>query len=165
MYKRERFLEDLNLEEAREFLEEIYRTTNGNILIVVLDKSKDRVVKSYAVDDVTSIDFAELAEYNKQGYDIYYGINTRRGSGNFKDDVFEVCELFADVDPKDFEGGKEEAYDFINKVIQQYDLVPTYIIDSGHGYHIHFVLKVPIPIEHTGDILKIVEGVFFGKVV
>ncbi len=112
MYKRERNLEDINLEEAREFLEEIYRTANGNILIFVLDNSKgtkDNVVQRYTVDDITSIDFAEIADYNNQGYDIYYGINTRRGSGNTKNDVLEVSELFADVDAKDFEGGKDKA--------------------------------------------------------
>jgi len=158
MYKRERYLEDINLEEAREFLEEIYRTTNGNILIVVLDKSKgtkDNVVQSYAVDDATLIDFEELAEYNKKGYDIYYAINTRSGSRNTKNDVFEVSEFFVDVDAKDFKGDTFDAYMYAYEIIQQHGLHPTYVVHSGHGYHLHLLLK---------DTLKIDEEVQIDRV-
>jgi len=156
-------LEDINILESRKFLENVFGDANGNILTTVLDKSKgskdkgskDNVIKHYTKDNVASIKFYELASYNKKGCDIYYATNTRSGNSNSKEDVLKVCEIFVDIDAKYFKGGKVEAYKFLQETINKYQLVPTYLIDSGNGYHLHFVLSAPIQINNPDDIKKV----------
>ena len=151
-------LEDINILVSRKFLENVFGDANGNILTTVLDKSKDskdNVIKHYTKDNVASIKFYELASYNNKGCDIYYATNTRSGNSNSKEDVLQVCEIFEDIDGKDFKGGKVEAYKFLQETINKYQLVPTYLIDSGNGYHLHFVLRVPIQINNPDDIKKV----------
>jgi len=148
----------VNLEAARDYLTEVYKDTNGKIKPFVLDKSKpnnDNVIDTYAVKEVASINFNELGKYNGQGFDIYHGVNTRSCDRNKKDDVYEVVELYVDEDAKHFAGGKKEALAHIRKIEQQYGIVPTYITDTGHGYHLHFLMKKPIIISNSDDISDI----------
>lgn len=85
--------------------------------------------------------FRRAIKTNRQGYGIYIGINPRPVSGEKEQDAIRdiVC-LWADVDAKNFTSGKQEAL----KRISEFPIEPTFIVDSGNGYHGYWILEEPI---------------------
>lgn len=82
-----------------------------------------------------------LLEWNKKGYDIYFGVNPRPPSQNKKQkDIKDVVCLWLDIDGKDFEHGKKEA---LNRIMS-FGFHPNIIVDSGNGYHVYWVFDKPI---------------------
>lgn len=87
---------------------------------------------------------AELQTLNATGYDIYAGINPRRGYGLSSDaNVILVRCLFADFDHID--SGGMAAGDYILQKIEDAGLpMPTVLVNSGHGIHAYWKLSEPI---------------------
>jgi hypothetical protein len=84
---------------------------------------------------------------NKQGYGIFIGINPRPPSGKKEqEDIRDIVCLWADVDSKNFAGGKPEA----RKRIEEFPVEPTIVVDSGNGFHAYWILEEPI-IDRTDD--------------
>lgn len=86
-------------------------------------------------DDLLA-DHDELRELSKSE-NIFFGVCPRFREGGAKKDVRRVLCLWADVDAKDFHGGKEEAL----RRIQEFPVLFTALVDSGHGYHAYWRLK------------------------
>jgi hypothetical protein len=87
-------------------------------------------------DDVLS----ELRKLNIR-HNIYFGVNPRALSKRKKqDDIENVVCLWADLDGKDFQNGKEDAF----QSIKEFSPKPNIIVDSGNGYHAYWILKEPI---------------------
>lgn len=82
---------------------------------------------------------------------IYFGVCPRSLRRGDKGAIRLVHVLWADVDGKDFPGGKAEALDRL----RQYRAVPTIIVDSGNGYHAYWRLKKPITIDGPESIARI----------
>jgi len=70
-----------------------------------------------------------------------------------KNAVRQVNCLWADLDAKDFKGGKSEAL----QNLRGFPLLPTIIVDSGNGYHAYWLLKEPEAISNDSDVAQI-EG-------
>jgi len=75
----------------------------------------------------------------KKGYGIYFGVCPRLGTEGNKNAVMCANVLWADLDGKNYSGGKEEAL----QIIKRYRIKPTIIVDSGHGYHAYWKFKEP----------------------
>jgi hypothetical protein len=86
-------------------------------------------------------DWDEITKWNET-HQIYLGVNPRPLSKEKKkNDIQDIVCLWADVDGKDFEdGGKEAAL----RSVEAFPLKPTIIVDSGHGYHLYWVLEKPL---------------------
>ena len=82
------------------------------------------------IDDLTNpTRFAEK--------DIYFGVGLRTRERGRKEDVGEISCLWADVDARD----KDTT---LNRV-SQFKLSPSIIVDSGHGFHLYWLLDKPYP--------------------
>ena len=74
-------------------------------------------------------------------HNVYFGVNPRPSSKEKKqEDIKHIVCLWADIDGKDFENGKKEAKEIIDKFLIQ----PNIIVDSGNGYHCYWILKEPV---------------------
>lgn len=81
-------------------------------------------------------------------WNIYVGVNLRSLRRSKERFLKSVGTFFADVDAKDFEGGREEA----REVIDNFVLTPSMIIDSGNGFHVYWILEDSFDINHRGDL-------------
>ena len=70
---------------------------------------------------------------------VYFGVCPRHERRGTKDAVRRLLCLWADLDDKDFAGGKEEAL----KMLGGFPVRPTAVVDSGNGYHAYWRLKEP----------------------
>jgi hypothetical protein len=64
-----------------------------------------------------------------EGWDIYFGISTRFGSASKKTDCYRVKCVWVDLDkPK----------------LPAFNPEPDFLVSSGNGYHVYWVLKEPV---------------------
>lgn len=87
-----------------------------------------------------------VAQYEsliKEGVDercgVYFGVCPRTSYKGNKASINRAHVLWADLDDKNYSGGKKEAL----SRLRQFRFKPTLIIDSGHGYHAYWKLKEP----------------------
>lgn len=94
----------------------------------------------YSKGEIGENEWADIVKLN-QDHHVYFGVNPRPLSKKKKqDDIQDVVCLWADVDGKDFEGGKEEAL----RRVEGFSIPPSITVDSGHGFHCYWVLEEPI---------------------
>jgi hypothetical protein len=101
-----------------------------------------------------SILWKEFEARNRTGSDIYVGVCPRKGQGSTKAWVAAVPALWADLDGKDFPGGKAEALRQLSALLPAH-LYPSLIVDSGHGVHPYWLLREPELITHADDHLRL----------
>lgn len=88
---------------------------------------------------------AAAAGYSKDPIDanIYFGVCPRAMRKGDKNSIRLVCSLWADLDGKDFAGGKPEALERLRGFTPR----PGVIADSGYGLHAYWPLEEPIAID------------------
>lgn len=86
-------------------------------------------------------------------YDVYIGVCPRSEKAGTKNAIKRVQCLWCDVDAKNFNGGKEIAL----KKIREFPISSSVIVDSGHGYHVYWLLKEVEVITQENDARR-VEG-------
>lgn len=96
------------------------------------------VISRWSLACWTDVDWDEVRKLNLGGYDCYYGVCPRLFQSGTAEDVPFACCLWADVDAKHFKGGKAEAFEQAHKSGLP---KPTFLIDSGHGYHLYWDLE------------------------
>jgi hypothetical protein len=106
---------------------------------------EDRPVKRWRLAQELSAMYEELLHYNRQGYNIYAGVNPRKAKGISGDEGVLLARcLFADFDgisPGDSCGPSE----FVLMRIEEAGLPnPTLVISSGHGVHTYWRLNEPV---------------------
>jgi hypothetical protein len=148
--------------EAEEFLKTLYsryfQNNKGNIeLRLIGDHGANS--RFFRKCEIGEAEWTAIAQANA-GSHVYFGVNPRPLSQAKKqEDILDVVCLWADIDGKDFEGGKEEAL----KAAEAFSITPTIIVDSGHGYHLYWVLSEPIidlKDEARAEFKRILSGVF-----
>lgn len=72
----------------------------------------------------------------------FMGVNVRGSQDGHENNISYVTTFFADVDAKDFESKGKALQSIYN-----FDLIPTFLVSSGNGYHCYYVLKEPINVE------------------
>lgn len=116
------------------------------------DANLPPIQRFYSSKEGLIADSSEFPVKQQEGYSIYFGVCPRLGSGGNKDAVSHANVLWADLDGKNYSGGKDEALRLLNG----FKLKPSVIVDSGHGYHAYWKLKEP-----QAD-LKLVESCLTG---
>ena len=141
---------DLDLDAARQFLDAIHPADddgNGSSLIAVQGIVKGAkhpdFTEFYSTVDAVLDDAARFEDAQRRGACIYVSLGRLRarpasGRGG-KADVASRASLFVDGDAKDHGGSKAAALDALRKL----PVEPSILVDSGHGYHVHLLLKEP----------------------
>lgn len=115
------------------------------------------------------IDWDELSNLNEY-YNIYFGVCRRKDECGRKECVDKMPGIWVDVDIKNNFDDKEQALEFINEVIEAEDLNPTFLVDSGNGFHLYFIFDEPIKVtddnrEELQHLVKSVGNLFKGDAV
>lgn len=139
------------MKTVQEFLEVLFPPDSVSSFIEV------RLIKpGYALTPAFYESIQQLLEdvpqsiENQDGFNVYFGVCPRtRYEGN-KAAIKHVHCLWADLDAKDFSGGKEEAF----KRLREFVLPPTTIVDSGHGYHGYWCLREAEEVASEADIAR-----------
>ena len=84
-------------------------------------------------------------------FDVYFGVAPRSRkpqghSGGSAKEVEMVTALWADVDWKCFDNDQGKAMDSLHALDK---LVPSAIVNSGHGYHVYWFLIAPQPFDQA----------------
>lgn len=77
-------------------------------------------------------------------HDIYFGVCPRQTRDGTKNAVKYAWALWADLDFKDFNGGREDAEARINS----FPFPPTIIVETGNGFHCYWRLREPMEVCH-----------------
>ncbi len=127
------------------FLSRIFHETKGLIEI--------RCLPSRA--QLFSRDMGEIERFieSHMNENVFFGVCTRRTTSGTESDVLEVPCLWADLDFKDYPGGRAEA----ETVMGKFPLKPSIIVSSGHGFHLYWILNKPI--QPTLEVKARVKGI------
>jgi len=107
--------------------------------------------KQIFVNPVSAADWEELQANNKQGYNIYFGVCSRKTKKGTKEELLAIPAFWVDLDAKDFHGSKRAAIDHLRESLPTY-LDPSIIVDTGHGYHVYWLFRENEPIENEKDV-------------
>jgi len=146
-----------------EFLRILYRHYSGEQARGIIEirpiKGRNRPSRSlFSTPNQINQLASRINELNRQGLNIYFSVNPRPRNKNKKQKFIKdiVC-LWLDVDAKNFDGGKEEAF----RRLQAFPLQPNIMVDSGNGYHSYWILEEPIinrTEEQSLEIKQILNG-------
>jgi len=152
--------------ESRAFLDGVFSQCHGFIHIQIIHSTRkvrnpktrkeEPETHSYFYKSVEEIPWDMLKEKNKEGFNIYFGICSRKEQKGEKSAVFEMPGIWSDIDGK-HHGGKQGAWAYLWSMIGRSKLDPTVILDSGNGYHLYHLIKQPEVLKSKEDILKL-EG-------
>lgn len=84
--------------------------------------------------------FNRAHEMNSRGWHVYVGVLPRNKENGKAENIEYATTLWVDIDAKDLKGGKGEGL----RNLLAFPIVPTMIIDSGHGYHAYWLLEEPL---------------------
>lgn len=144
--------------ETYEFLQFMYQDCAAHYIefrAVSGINEKRPVQKFHSMFD-RNLPFEELQKLNSEGYNILFGLATRKDLNGTKGAVHEVCVLVVDIDPKPGEN-KLILEQQIKKRAQETGLEPTGTTNSGNGFHLYYKLKKNIKVRSEEDI-QLVEG-------
>jgi hypothetical protein len=126
---------------------EYFKDHDGKIELRLIPKDSGAAASAFFRLEEFSEEVLPAIQDLNSDYHVYVGVNPRPLSGEKKEeDIKDIVCLWADLDGKDFEGGKPEAL----QRVQGFPLPPSIVVDSGHGYHCYWVLRDPI-LGITGD--------------
>lgn len=111
-----------------QFLTELFKYCEGKIQLRALPSAHTRF---FDLDDFTGID-AFCQKYVEQN--VYFTVATRDGGGT-KEHIVNIPAVWCDID---FKNSPKEDSDI---VLKNFPLRPTYIVQSGGGYHAYWQFK------------------------
>src|SRR6056297_2500557 len=146
----------MKINQTNIFLETLFSTVDNTDLIELRPINPKGVKQHVIFRSNTELLIEKIEEYEKN-YNVFIGIQPRTNKSGKDSSVKKVICLWADIDAKDFKGGKNEALKQINK----FSLNPTILIDSGNGYHAYWLLEKPFIINNKNDRKKIKKKTFY----
>lgn len=111
----------------------------GELILVAFIKKEESQIRRHFCPNPEAA--AKIVQEGPEDWDTYFGICPRVTEASTKDAVSRALCLWADVDAKDFGGLKQQAFEAAMSLI----LPPSFIVDSGNGYHAYWLLKQSIP--------------------
>lgn len=132
----------------REFLELLHGPPSDDLTEIRCIGHGGRVVQRWFRDREEAFAFA--TDMSAEGMDAYFGVLPRlRPEGTGDAVTPETSVLWADLDASDHLGGWWSVTGKARclAVLSTFDVTPTVIVDSGHGYHAYWCLSAPAPWE------------------
>ncbi len=144
-----------NLSFAQAILEHLFFGADCLIRLLYL-KERNAVERYFRPVEIDSNAFRDEVEARiTDKWNIFYSVCGRREKSGKSEAVSVIPALWIDLDAKDFEDGIDGASEqFINLP------TPTYVVNSGHGYHGIWVLKPRV--EATEENIKRVRAILKG---
>jgi len=113
-------------------------------------KPSEKIMNQLFFDNIETLTNKLIDEFETiKHYDMYFGVCPRKEKEGKKENIKVVNCLWCDID------------DTQNIKINNFEFKPNYIINSGHGFHLYWLLSKPYIINTTDDINKI-EGIMKG---
>jgi len=143
-------------DHMREFLEFIQEPDYGYTEIRAIKNGSVR--QFWEADRVAATKLA--LDFSEDGFDAYYGViprMTQRGDASAV--APETSVLWADLDAKDKRLGSKLAA--LQSLID-YEIPPSVIVDSGHGYHAYWKMSERIPVWRAVNMMKGLATHLFG---
>ncbi len=140
-----------DLKQIEKFFTDITTIKNifGDKIEVVIDLTSSKYFESTSqLQELITFAF----QYADEGHQVFYGIANRENDlGSKRSDENNVCTVksfWVDIDSPDKDlpddqkllAAKNLLDEFV-EALQGYDLEPSYIVESGNGYHVYFVLR------------------------
>ena len=123
---------------TKTFLEKIFK--NEKIIFRRIKGKDAKNLPSSYYDEVKD----ELKEYNKQGYNIYFVVNS---GGTKQDEINKINAFYIDCDCDKDDNKKYCDLDIVKQYkqrvlqrVQDFGLVPSFIVDTRNGYHIYWLV-------------------------
>ncbi len=123
---------------TKTFLEKIFK--NEKIIFRRIKGKDAKNLPSSYYDEVKD----ELKEYNKQGYNIYFVVNS---GGTKQDEINKINAFYIDCDCGKDDKGNYFDLDIVKQYkqrvlqrVQDFGLVPSFIVDTRNGYHIYWLV-------------------------
>jgi hypothetical protein len=137
---------------VRAFLEALFSPDLGGAFIEVrLIKPDTKPAPVFYDSAAQLVDAAPKNLAEQSGCNVYFGVCPRSRQAGTKAAITTARCLWADLDAKDFQGGKGEA----RQRLQEFPFVPSALIDSGHGFHGYWLLKEPEEIAGPASIARL----------
>jgi hypothetical protein len=138
------------IEEAREFLLFLFKEKfEGEFIEVRGIREEDRPRQKFFKDIEEALN--GISQWNEQKFNCYVGAATRIKEEGSKDAIKHVIALWAEVDSKDYGSSMERAWE----KVKASPIKPSYIICSGHGYHLYWKLDMPYEANRASDVNRI----------
>ena len=138
------------------FLKSLYQHCDkGLINLRFLPSGENQFISLKKIDSIPSI-----LEAHK-GQNVHFGVATRRDGDGTKEGIVEIPSLWCEVDT---EGLGEEAKNEIRQRYQDFPLKPSFLLNSGGGFHIYWKLKTPATKEEIRQIESLLKRIalYFG---
>lgn len=138
-----------------------FNKNEGLIEIRFIEKASGKCFSNFYhhFSDINDDVLRELRKLNIT-HNIYFGVNPRPLTKEKKQaDIKNIVCLWADLDGKDFQEGKAQA----KQILDNFELKPNIIVDSGNGYHTYWIFKKPIigiDEEQGAEIKQVLSGLF-----
>lgn len=137
---------------VQEFLEVLFSPDPGGSFIEVRLIGSGTAPRIAFYESIKKLLGAIPQSIEKQnGFNVYFGVCPRSKREGSKASIKRVRCLWADLDGKDFGGGKAEALERL----RTFELPPTAIVDSGHGYHCYWCLREAENISNKADVVRV----------
>lgn len=148
--------------DTKTFLESFHEDEQINFRVINTTTNFRHNLNGYYNENITK----QLAEFNKQGYDIYFVVN---GGGTKKSQINKINAVFID-----FDCGKDEVHRYFPleiterfkdeklEVIRSFPLRPTFIVKTRNGLHVYWLVESGASVEDFVDCqLRLIQ--FFGS--
>jgi hypothetical protein len=124
---------------TKTFLEKIFNNEKINFR-ALKDNEKPINVNGYFDENMKD----KLKQLNEQGYNIYFTVNS---GGTKKEQINKINAFQIDCDCGKDDKGNYFNLDIVNqykqnvlKRVQEFELVPSFIVDTRNGYHIYWLV-------------------------
>lgn len=122
------------LAEVKSFVEAVFRYPDGLVEIRSLPNRRQRY---FEITDVHGMWQHALQEMARE-QNIFVGVATRDGQGGGKQNIVHSPAVWVDIDYKDTPQNQAE------RLVTDFPLPPTMVVESGGGLHLYWRLKEPL---------------------
>jgi|AntDeeMinimDraft_6_1070357.scaffolds.fasta_scaffold00567_2 putative DNA primase/helicase len=133
---------------GKDFLQNLYQNCNDGYLELRLINESGSKQKFFPITNDNFI--ANALDYIKDfvgKYHIFFGIQPRKKKKGTDSAVETLLSFWIDLDAKDHNNSKAQARESLNN----FELEPSLLVDSGNGYHAYWELKKPWQIKNESD--------------
>lgn len=117
-----------------EFIDTMFGATDHNVNLRAIDSTKKLPTKESFTRGSAGV--LQFADQYRDHYNIYFGVATRNGGGG-KEHIREIVAVHADID---FKATPREA---ALKLLSSFPLSPTFVVETGGGFHVYWMLCEP----------------------
>ena len=141
---------DLTIPFFQSFFRDCYQEAYINFRFI----QKDETVIGNKFMPISKLNHIPRVLERYEDINSYFGIATRGNGFGGKDGIVEIPYVWVDIDRKDF---APEDWEKLIQKIKEFRFLPTWVIDSGGGFHIYWRLKDPLgdkDIQKVEDVLR-----------